>query len=109
MLQIIVFALLFGYAISHAGEPGRRIASFFRDLEGVVMKMVDVLMAMAPYGVFALLAKLFTNLGIGAIVDLAAYFLTVLFVLLFHAFVVYSLLLRLVAGLSPAIMMRKMR
>src|SRR6056297_942414 len=54
MLQIIVFALLVGFAISHAGEPGRRIAGFFRDLEAVVMKMVDVLMQLAPYGVFAL-------------------------------------------------------
>ncbi|MEQ8801420.1 MAG: cation:dicarboxylase symporter family transporter, partial [Haliea sp.] len=38
MLQIIVFALLFGYAISHAGESGRRIASFFSDTEAVIMK-----------------------------------------------------------------------
>ena len=50
MLQIIVFALLFGYALSHAGEQGRRIASFFRDMEAVVMKMVEILMALAPYG-----------------------------------------------------------
>ena len=87
MLQIIVFALLFGYAISHAGEQGRRIAGFFRDLEAVVMAMVGVLMKMAPYGVFALLAKLFATMGIGAILDLAAYFFTVLAVLLFHALV----------------------
>src|SRR5210317_1758391 len=64
MLQIIVFALLFGYAVSHAGEQGRRIASFFRDLEVVVMKMVEILMLLAPYGVFALLAKLFSTMGI---------------------------------------------
>lgn len=109
MLQIIVFALLFGYAISHAGEQGRRIASFFRDMEAVIMKMVGILMAMAPYGVFALLAKLFSTMGIGAILDLAAYFLTVLVVLLFHGLVVYGVLLRIFAGLSPRIMIRKMR
>jgi Na+/H+-dicarboxylate symporter len=109
MLQIIVFALLVGYAISHAGEQGRRIASFFRDMESVVMKMVDILMARAPYGVFALLAKLFSSMGIGAILDLGAYFLTVLGVLLFHALVIYSVLLRSLAGLSPAILLRKLR
>ena len=109
MLQIIVFALLFGYAISHAGEQGRRIASFFRDMEAVIMKMVGILMAMAPYGVFALLAKLFSTMGIGAILDLAAYFFTVLVVLLFHGLVVYSVLLRVFAGLSPRILIRKMR
>ena len=45
MLQIIVFALLFGFAISRAGEPGRRVASFFRDMEAVILRMVDILMS----------------------------------------------------------------
>ena len=109
MLQIIVFALLFGFAISRAGEPGHRIASFFRDMEAVIMTMVEILMSLAPYGVFALLAKLFATLGIGAILDLAAYFFTVLGVLLFHALVVYSLLLKGLTGLSPRILLSKMR
>ncbi len=109
MLQIIVFALLFGYAVSHAGEPGRRIADFFRDLEAVVMKMVEVLMQLAPYGVFALLVKLFASLGIGAIADLAVYFGTVLGVLLIHALLVYSFLVRVFTGLSPRMLLLKMR
>tara|TARA_R110000823_G_scaffold198080_1_gene329099 strand:+ start:6929 stop:8236 length:1308 start_codon:yes stop_codon:yes gene_type:complete len=109
MLQIIVFALLVGFAISHAGEPGRRIAGFFRDMEAVVMKMVDVLMHLAPYGVFALLAGLFSEMGISAIADLAAYFFTVIAVLLFHALVVYGAMLKLVTGLSPRILLTKMR
>lgn len=109
MLQIIVFALLFGYAISHAGEAGRRVAGFFRDTEAVVMKMVGILMVMAPYGVFALLAKLFAEMGITTIADLAAYFFTVLGVLLFHGSIVYSLLLKTLTGLSPRILMQKMR
>ena len=109
MLQIIVFALLVGYAISLAGEPGRRIAGFFRDMEAVVMKMVLVLMELAPWGVFALLTKLFAGLGLGAILQLAAYFFTVVAVLLVHALVIYSLLLRGLAGVSPRIMLNKMR
>ena len=109
MLQIIVFALLVGYAISHAGEQGRRIASFFRDLEAVVMRMVEILMNLAPYGVFALLAKLFATMGIGAILDLAAYFFTVLTVLLVHGLLVYSLILKAFTGLSPRILISKLR
>ena len=109
MLQIIVFALLFGYAVSHAGEPGKRIAAFFRDLEAIVMKMVEVLMALAPYGVFALLAKLFATMGIGAIADLAKYFFTVLSVLFVHALFVYGLLLKLLTGLNPRALLAKMR
>jgi len=109
MLQIIVFALLFGYAISHAGEAGRRIAAGFSDLEAVVMRMVGILMGVAPYGVFALLGGLFADMGLGAIADLAAYFFTVLAVLLFHGLVAYSLILKVLARRSPAVLLRKMR
>lgn len=109
MLQIIVFALLFGYAISHAGEPGRRMASFFRDMDAIIMKMVELLMAFAPYGVFALLSKLFSTMGVGAILDLAAYVFTVIGVLLLHALGVYTLLLKSLTGLSPKMLLQKMR
>jgi Na+/H+-dicarboxylate symporter len=109
MLQIIVFALLMGFAISRAGESGMRIASFFKDFEQVIMKMVPLLMALAPYGVFCLLAKLFSQLGVGAILDLAGYFFTVVLVLLLHALGVYSLLLKSLTGLSPRVLLKKMR
>jgi Na+/H+-dicarboxylate symporter len=109
MLQIIVFALLFGYALSRAGEPGKRMGAFFSDLEAVVMKMVGVLMHLAPYGVFALLARLFADMGLSAILDLGAYFLTVLGVLILHGLITYSVLLRVLAGLPQRLMWRKMR
>jgi len=109
MLQIIVFALLFGYAMSHAGEPGQRLAGFFRDAEAVVMRMVAILMEFAPYGVFALLARLFSNMGLGAVLDLAGYFFTLAGLLVFRGFVVYPTLLRLFGGVSPASLIQKMR
>lgn len=109
MLQIIVFALLFGYAMSHAGEPGRRLAGFFRDAEAVVMRMVAILMEVAPYGVFALLSKLFAGMGASAILDLAGYFFTLAALLVFHGLVIYPTLLRLLSGLSPVTLLQKMR
>ena len=109
MLQVIVFALLLGFAITRSGEAGGRVVAFFRDFEVVIMKIVGMLMLLAPYGVFALLAKLFSQLGFGAIVDLAKYFFTVIGVLLFHGLVVYSLLLKGLVGLPPSVLMYKMR
>jgi Na+/H+-dicarboxylate symporter len=109
MLQVIIFALLLGFAITRAGEAGERVVAFFRDFEVVIMKIVGMLMLLAPYGVFALLAKLFSQLGFGAIVDLAKYFFTVLGVLIFHGLVVYSLLLKSITGLPPSVLMYKMR
>jgi len=109
MLQVIVFALLVGFALTRAGEPGQRIASWFRDMEVVVMKMVGVLIEMAPWGVFALLVKLFSTMGFATILNLAAYFFTLAGLLIFHGLVIYSLLLKSTTGLNPVMLLSKMR
>ncbi|MFV0447851.1 MAG: dicarboxylate/amino acid:cation symporter [Vibrio sp.] len=107
-LQIIVFALLFGIAISAAGEAGERVAAMFNDLNEVIMKLVALLMNIAPYGVFFLMAKLFTSLGLSAIVNLAEYFLVLSAALLIHGLVTYSVMLKAFSGLSPITFLRKM-
>ncbi|EGQ7694224.1 dicarboxylate/amino acid:cation symporter [Vibrio vulnificus] len=107
-LQVIVFALLFGIAISAAGKPGERIAAIFADLNEVIMKLVALLMNLAPYGVFFLMAKLFTGLGLGAIINLGEYFLVLTATLLIHGLVTYSLMLKGFTGLSPLTFLKKM-
>ncbi|MCG7488454.1 dicarboxylate/amino acid:cation symporter [Vibrio sp. Of14-4] len=107
-LQVIVFAVLFGIAISAAGKPGERIASVFADLNEVIMKLVALLMNLAPYGVFFLMAKLFTGLGLSAITNLAEYFLVLAGTLVLHGLVTYSLMLKSFTGLSPITFLKKM-
>ncbi|EPB3091376.1 dicarboxylate/amino acid:cation symporter [Vibrio vulnificus] len=107
-LQVIVFALLFGIAISAAGKPSERIAAIFSDLNEVIMKLVALLMNLAPYGVFFLMAKLFTGLGLGAIINLGEYFLVLTATLLIHGLVTYSLMLKGFTGLSPLTFLKKM-
>lgn len=109
MLQVIVFSILFGIAISRTGgEVGSNMRTFFENLNEVVLKMMMLLMELAPYGVFCLIAKLFASIGFSAIADLAQYFFTVLFVLLLHGFVVYGGLIKVLSGLNPIIFFRKM-
>ncbi len=107
-LQVIVFAVLFGIAISAAGKPGERIAAFFSDLNEVIMKLVAILMNLAPFGVFFLMAKLFTGLGLSAIVNLAEYFLVLAGTLVLHGLVTYSVMLKGFTGLSPITFLKKM-
>lgn len=109
MLQIIVFAGLFGLALTLAGAPGQRVRALFTDLNEVVLKLVIVLMELAPYGVFCLVAKVFALQGFAAIVPLLAYFSVVLGVLLVHQFVTYSSLLKGFTGLSPLLFFRNLR
>lgn len=109
MLQVIVFSLLLGIALSRTESPiSQNLQTFFNDLNTVVIKMVLLLMYIAPYGVFCLLVKLFSSLGINALADLALYFFTVLLVLLLHGLGVYGALLKVLSGLNPVMFFRKM-
>ncbi|KZN62264.1 sodium:dicarboxylate symporter [Pseudoalteromonas luteoviolacea CPMOR-1] len=109
MLQVIVFALLFGIAMALSGEPGKRVAAVFDDLNTVILKLVTLLMNLAPYGVFCLMAKLFTDIQMGLIVELGKYFLVVVAALFFHALVNYTVLLKTLTGLNPVIFLTKMK
>lgn len=109
VLQVIVFALMVGFAVAKSGEKGKRIGSFFNDFNVVIMKIVMMLMKLAPFGIFCLLAKLFSEVGIGMIMSLAKYFFTVLFVLLLHSLGVYSLILKSLTGLNVRIFLSKLR
>jgi Na+/H+-dicarboxylate symporter len=109
MLQIIVFSVLFGLAVTLAGDRGKRVLAVFSDLNGVILRLVMMLMTLAPYGVFCLIAKVFALQGLGAILPLAKYFFVVLGVLLLHAFMIYPALLKLLSGLNPLVFFRKMR
>ena len=109
MLQVIVFALLFGIAISRSGEFGAKIAKSFESLNEVIMEMVMILMRLAPYGIFCLLAKIFYATGFELIQQLFVYFITVVMALLFHGAVIYTGILKLFTGLSPIKFLKHMR
>lgn len=109
MLQVIVFALLFGIALSRTGEAGSRITAVFDDLNEILMKLITMLIQLAPYGVFCLMGVLFSRVGWSEIGKLISYFLTVVLALLIHAAVVYPTLLTLLARLNPVQFFNKMR
>jgi Na+/H+-dicarboxylate symporter len=109
MLQVIVFALLFGVAITLAGNRGKHVLNFFGDLNDVIMRMVDVVMAFAPLGIFALIARTFAGQGIDMILPMLGYFMVVAGALVVHAVATFSILVRVFAGLSPARFFSKMR
>jgi len=109
MLQIIVFALLFGVAVTMSGARGKHVLNLFTDLDAVIMHMVEWIMRLAPYGVFALITRTFATQGLDLLLPLAAYFLTLTAALMIQMFGVYPLLLRLLGSLSPFTFLKKMR
>jgi len=109
MLQLVIFAIVFGLAINGAGESGMRVGKFFRDLNVVVIYLVTIVMRLTPIGVFALLATLFAAMDWNDFGALLAYFFTALLVMLLQAFVVYPVILGVLANLDPFAFLRKMR
>lgn len=109
MLPIIVFAILLGLSIAMAGKPGERVGQFFADFNEVVMRLVGFVMLLAPYGVFALIASLAATTGMSTFEGLAKYVLLVLVMLVLHAVLTYSIVLKLLTGLSPMVFFSKMR
>lgn len=108
MLQIIVFALFLGFALTHSGKAGARIAAVFEDLNHIVMQMVLLIIRTAPIGVFALTATAFANEGLALLGPMIGYMLTVAGALVLHVLITYTSLLQL-ARLNVLRFLAKMR
>jgi Na+/H+-dicarboxylate symporter len=109
MLPVIFFAILLGIAITLSGKQGERTASFFRDFNEVIMKLVTLVMRFAPYGVFALIANLAATSDVADFIAVGKYVILVFAVLFVHGLLVYPTLLSLLARVNPLIFLTKMR
>lgn len=117
MLQIIFFAVLFG--ISMVLLPEERVLyvkGFFDGINDIILKLVDLVILVSPYGVFALLAGLVVDFGASAtlFIALGKYSITVIVGLFIMAFLIYPLIfslftkisyLKFFRGISPAQML----
>jgi Na+/H+-dicarboxylate symporter len=109
MLQIIFFSILFAVCVIMLDERGKPIAAASDRLNDVMMKLVELVMQVAPYGIFALMAKTFAVQGPELILPMAGYFGTVVLVLFLHVGLTLPLLLKLLSKLNPLTFMKKLR
>jgi Na+/H+-dicarboxylate symporter len=102
MLQIIFMAILTGLAIQGLGATAAPAARAFRMANEVMMKLVGLVMTLAPYGVFALMISLGATLEADTLMSVAGYVAMVVLVLAFWILVVYPLAVWLTTGIKPA-------
>ncbi len=98
MLQVIFFAILFGIAmVLIPQEKVLPVKNFFDGLNDIILKLIDLIMLYAPYGVFALMAGLVVDFGgdIDLFEALGLYALTVMIGLFFLILIFYPTLMRL--------------
>jgi len=102
MLGLIFFSLLFGFFMTKIKtDVGSVLRTFWQGVFDVMMLITDLVMKFAPFGVFALVAKVVIISGFEAFQPLLTFFFTVLVALLIHILVVMPLLLRFVGGVNP--------
>lgn len=102
MLQIIFFAIVFGIALTYLkpakSEPVIRLMESVND---AMIQLVHLVMKLAPYGVFALIAAIIGTYGIAILGTLVVYAVVVVLGLIIHATIVYPTAVRIFAGMNP--------
>lgn len=108
LLSVMFFALIFGIAMSVV-DPQKTapVKAFLEGLYEIVIKVIGYAMALAPYGVAALLFIMTVNVGANFLLALLQYVLIVLGALAFHQLVVYSIILKYFSGRNPLEFMKQ--
>ncbi|MEJ2076840.1 MAG: dicarboxylate/amino acid:cation symporter [Acidobacteriota bacterium] len=108
MLQVVFVALLFGIGLIQVSpDRARPVIGFFEGVNDVIIRLVDLIMLMAPIGVFALIASTITSVAgnnLTQVLDLLGalgyYCIAVVGGLLIHTMITYPLLLRFFSPMS---------
>jgi Na+/H+-dicarboxylate symporter len=109
MLPIIFFSILLGISMLMVGRKAKGFIEGAEVANEIMMKMVNIIMAVAPYAVFALIAKSMANLGIELLGQLVGYVLVLVSALMVHLFITLMIILKVFSGLSPALFLKKIR
>ena len=108
MLQVIVMALLIGFAIILLGEKAEATIEGLERWNNIFMKVMEMILELSPIGVFCLLCPVIASNGPKVIGSLAMVLLTAYIGYLIHAVCVYSMTVKVLGGVSPLEFFKKM-
>ncbi|ELR66207.1 Proton/glutamate symport protein [Photobacterium marinum] len=109
MLQIIFMAILTGLAIQALDSRGGPAIKTFKMANEIMMKLVGLVMSLAPYGVFALMIQLGATLDANTLMSVAGYVALVVAMLVFWIFFFYPMVVGLTTGIKPSQFLRNTR
>lgn len=102
ILQVIVFAIFFAFAISMTGERGKLVLGYIESLSEVMAKLTNVVMKFAPYGVFALMATAVGAIGLRVLMPLIWAIACIFVACVLQIGIIFTLALRYLARLEIA-------
>lgn len=104
MLGVIFFGLVFGAALTMLQpDRARPMLNFLQALQDIVIKIVEMAMRLAPYGVAGLIFGVTSRFGFALLVPLGAYVGVVIGALFLHVAITLSLIIRFAAGVPPGL------
>lgn len=108
ILQVIVFSIFLGLGINFAGEKGKPVARVLESLSEVMFSMTGMVMSLAPYGIFAIMAWVAGTFGVGILVPLLKLVLAHYLVCAVHLVVVFGGILLFLAKVRVGLFFKGM-
>jgi DAACS family dicarboxylate/amino acid:cation (Na+ or H+) symporter len=110
MLAVIFFALMIGVALTFISrEKGEPMLKFMESLGHVTIAIIELVMKIAPLGVFCLIFSVTARFGFDLLINLFKYVLTIIGSLAFFQIFGYALVLKLVSKINPREFFHKIR
>ena len=100
IIHLLIFSILIGISASRIKENIHTFIQYFHNFNEVINELVKIIISFTPIAVFCILSKTFATQGLETLMPLMSYFLTVVFVLIIHFFITFSLLLNFFTKLS---------
>ncbi len=108
VLQIIIFSLFLGLAINFSGQKGKPVLRVLEATAEIMYKMTTIVMAFAPYGVFALMSWVAGSYGWSIMKPLMSFLMTYYAACLTNTVLVFGFILLVMARLNPICFFRGM-
>jgi Na+/H+-dicarboxylate symporter len=106
-IQVVFFAFFTGFALILIGDKGHEVRAFVASATQLVFKMIELVIRLTPYGVFAIMAWVVGHYGIDVVLSLGSFVLTVTAALGLQ-YLVFGILILVFTGLNPLYFYRKM-
>ena len=101
IIHLLIFSVLIGIAASKVKDNAKTFINYFHEFNTVINELVKIIISFTPIAVYCFLSKTFATQGLETLTPLMGYFFTVIFVLLIHFFITFSLLLKTFTNLNP--------
>ncbi|MCD6451973.1 MAG: dicarboxylate/amino acid:cation symporter [Acidobacteria bacterium] len=110
LLPIIFFSIFFGIGLARIEEKYRRpVVQLLEGINEVMISLIDIVIKLAPYAVFALMASVAGKFGFSILIALGKYVVVTIIGMLIFMVVVYSLVVRFLGGTKPSLFFRVVR